>query len=207
MTYHMLSPERLYTKPAQFANKDGYRQARLEHRHREEVMTFSAAFEPEWLDEREGQEPVYLPRRRDTRRVATELQPVQPVSNFDTGRTPVLSRVGLRRSVAAVLAMILLACVGAFTLSYHLRISAVTKQHDANLDGVRTLEKRAAVMQAEISAMMSEGQVASAAMALGMQRVRSHEVIYLTVPDDVVCSLPTDVTLGGSHYATMIAGN
>lgn len=204
MMYHMFSPERVHVRPARFAGKGGYRRQRQqEYRPREEVMTFSAEFAPEWLVEREDQGPVYAPQRRNPLRTTTQPQTIQPVSAFDTGRVVPASREGLRAPVAAVLAMLLLVVIGVVSLSYHIRIKAINDLHNANLSSITALEKRAGELQAEISAMMSESQIANAALALGMQRVRSSDRIYLTIPEDVVCSLPTDATMGGGYYAAI----
>ena len=207
MMYPAFSPERVYTKSSRFAGgKGGRRERYQDYRPREEVMTFSAEFDTKWVSERDDQGPVHTPQRRNPQRMTAEPQTTQPISNFDTGRVPVVSRGGVYAPLVLVLAMALLVFVGGLCLSYLIRANDVNLQHNRNLKEIERIELEIAALQTEISSMMSESQIANAAMALGMQRVRSSDVIYLTIPDDVVYSLPTDATMGSGHYAAVPGG-
>lgn len=195
MVYHVLSPERAYTRSARFAGKGGYqRQMQQDYRHRDEVMTFSDAFEPAQAGQHEDQRPVYAPQRRNPWRKTSQRQTTQPVSNMDTGRVTVLNREGVSLSVAAVATMLALVLIGVVWLSYSIRVKAVNDQHNANMVETAALQRTAQDLESELGVIVSETQIAGAAVELGMERARSSDVIYVTIPDNVVCSLPTGVT-------------
>lgn len=204
MMYHVFSPEHVHMKPSPFADKrSDPRKRRLDSRANEEVMTFSSDFNPAWLNERGDSAPVYVPQRRNNpTRTVREPQLNSPVSTFDTGRVPLVSRRGVTMTVALVLVTIMLVLAGVVTLSYHVTINATNHQYEANMARAEELETAAFKLQQEINAKLTESEIANAAIGLGMERVRSSDVIYLAIPEDVVCSLPTDATVGSSYYAS-----
>lgn len=204
MMYNVLSPERAHTRPSRFAGKRRTPAAHPVDRAHGEVMTFSVDALPGWSDERGSVAPVYVADRNEPVRSYQAAPAAQITSSFDTARIRTISREGMRASTALLLAVVMLMATGVIWLAYRIQIGEVAREIDGNRVKIATLEAQAEGISQSIVERTTDISIAEMARDMGMIYSRSQNSVYLTAPENAVCTPYNDTVLASGYLASIL---
>jgi len=124
------------------------------------------------------------------------------ITSMDTGRVPTVSRDGVKLPAILTMLVLLALVFGGIKLGYHVNISDAAKQTSANMSAVRLVERNCEEAELEIAQCVSEINIATSAIDMGMISSRGVDVIYLSAPEGATYTVPADSILYGEYRAT-----